>query len=109
MKYLRLETEWRGGAQNHTLLRANRLKNHAFINSHTFQYAPTNVHLGTIWNDRFSVRAGVCAVDKAPILNSTFLAQQSKRDECPKQYWNSFFTSYPKLFQGTKSTIFYVF
>lgn len=37
-----------GGAQNHTLLRASRLKNHAFINSHIFQYAPTNVHLGTI-------------------------------------------------------------
>ena len=70
-----------GVAQNHTLLRANRLKNHAFINSHTFQYAPTNVHLGTIWNDRFSVRAGVWAVDKAPIFNSIFFAQQSKRDE----------------------------
>ena len=82
MKYLRLETKWRGGgAQNHTLLRANRLKNHALINSHTFQYAPTNVHLGTIWNDRFSVRAGVWAVHKAPVLNSIFFAQQSKRDE----------------------------
>ena len=79
MKYLRLETEW--GAQNHTLSRANRLKSHVFINSHAFQSAPTNVHLGTIWNDHFSVRAEVWAVDKAPIFNSIFFAQQSKREE----------------------------